>query len=94
MVQGVLTNSHEDINALIAEDFAALSGLLGDKTYFLGSQPAAVDACVFGFIQVHTHGPDTPLSRAVKKHPNLVRYADNIQRTFFADRLEKGFKLD
>lgn len=95
LVQGVLTNSHEDINALIAEDFAALAGLLGDKTYFLGPQPSAADACVFGFIQTHTHGPnDTPLSRRVRKHPNLVKFSDNIQKTYFADRLEKGFKLD
>ncbi|KAK9837988.1 hypothetical protein WJX74_009110 [Apatococcus lobatus] len=93
--QGVLTNSHEDINLLIAEDLAALSALLGDKTYFLGPQPTVADACVFGFIQTHTHGlDDTALSRAVKKHQNLVKFADNIQKTYFADRLEKGLKLD
>ena len=93
-LQGVLTNSEEDINQLIGDDLAALSNILGDKPYFLGSKPAAVDASAFGTLENYLYdGNDaSPIPAMTRKCSNLVRFVDSIRAEYYSDKLQKAGK--
>ena len=93
-MQGVLTNSEAEINQLIADDLAALSNILGDKTFFLGSQPTAADASAFGTLENYLYdGNDaTPIPAMVRNHPNLVQFVDMIRARYYADKVQKASK--
>lgn len=93
-VQGVLTNSEADINQLIDDDLAALSAILGDKPYFLGPQPSAVDASAFGTLENYLYdGNDaTPIPAMTRKYSNLVRFVDAIRADYYSDKLQKAGK--
>lgn len=93
-MQGVLTNSEADINQLINDDLAALSKILGNKTYFLGSQPSAADASAFGTLENYLYdGNDaSPIPGMVQKYPNLVQFVDSIRAEFYSDKLQKAGK--
>lgn len=93
-MQGVLTNSEADINQLIADDLAALSNILGVKTFFLGSQPTAADASAFGTLENYLYdGNDaTPIPAMVCKYPNLVQFVDMIRAEYYADKLQEDSK--
>ena len=88
-VQGVLTNSEADINQLIDDDLAALSAILGDKPYFLGSQPSAVDASAFGTLENYLYdGNDATLLPAMtRKYSNLVQFVDAVRSDYYSDKL-------
>ena len=93
-MQGVLTNSEADINQLIDEDLAALSGILGDKKFFLGSEPTAADASAFGTLENYLYdGNDAaPIPAMTRNYPNLVRFVDSIRAEYYADKLQKAGK--
>lgn len=93
-LQGVLTNSEEDINQLIDDDLAALSNILGDKPYFLGAEPAAVDASAYGTLENYLYdGNDaSPIPAMTRKYSNLVRFVDSIRAEYYSDKLQKAGK--
>ena len=93
-LQGVLTNSEGDINQLIDDDLAALSNILGDKPYFLGTQPSAVDASAFGTLENYLYdGNDaSPIPSMTRKYGNLVRFVDSIRAEYYSDKLQKAGK--
>ena len=43
-------HSERDINLMVDEGLAALSAILGDKSYLLGGQPCVADASAFGLL--------------------------------------------
>lgn len=94
VAQGILTNSEEEINQLIDDDLAALSKILGDKPYFLGSRPSAVDASAFGTLENYLYdGNDaTPVPAMTQKYSNLVRFVDKIRAEYYSDKLQKAGK--
>ena len=94
VAQGVLTNSEADINQLIDDDLAALSSILGDKPYFLGSSPSAADASAFGTLENYLYdGNDaTPIPSMVRKYSNLVRFVDLVRADYYSDKLQKPGK--
>ena len=94
VAQGVLTNSEADINQLIDDDLAALSKILGDKPYFLGSHPTAADASAFGTLENYLYdGNDATLVPAMtRKYSNLVRFVDSIRAEYYSEKLQKANK--
>ncbi len=94
VAQGVLTNSEADINQLIDDDLAALSSILGDKPYFLGSSPSAADASAFGTLENYLYdGNDaTPIPSMVRNYSNLVRFVDLVRADYYSDKLQKAGK--
>ncbi len=93
-MQGVLTNSTADINILIEEDLRALSAILGDKPYFLGSQPSAADASAFGTLENYLYdgNEESPIPAMTRKYSNLVRFVDSVRTQYYADKLGKSGK--
>ena len=49
-MQGMARHSEGDVMEVMDEGFAALSALLGDKKFLLGSEPCIADASAFGFL--------------------------------------------
>ncbi len=94
VAQGVLTNSEADINQLIDDDLAALSSILDDKPYFLGSSPSAAGASAFGTLENYLYdGNDaTPIPSMVRKYSNLVRFVDSVRADYYSDKLQKAGK--
>lgn len=67
-------------------DIDALSACLGEKKYFLGDQPAALDATAFGFL-INTRG--CPIESPLKEHglskDNLENYVDRIKGKYYSE---------
>jgi hypothetical protein len=50
LVQGIGRHVPEDINALGARSINAMADFLGDKPFFMGREPAGIDATMFAFV--------------------------------------------
>lgn len=67
-------------------DLAALSGFLGEKPYFFGEQPTALDASAFGQLCSLVRGPfDMPAQAYAKGHQNLVAFVERMEKRYFPD---------
>lgn len=76
----------EEILALGDRSLAALSLLLGDKTYFMGERPCGLDAAAFGVLaSALTPFFDSPLRRRAERYGNLVAYTDRMMGMFYPD---------
>lgn len=84
--RGMGRHSEDVIVAQGKADLDALSQLLGDRPYVLGEQPAAIDACVFGFlgVTVYVQGDD-PLYRHASSLDNLMRYCERMRARYFPE---------
>jgi glutathione S-transferase len=84
--QGLGRHSEQEIALLAAKDIAALSALLGDGPYLMGSEPCGADATAFGMIAgILTPFFDTPHRDAALAHLNLVAYRDRMMDRFYPD---------
>jgi glutathione S-transferase len=82
--QGTGRHSGEEIAALADRDIESLSDFLGDKPYFMGETITGADAVVHAFVA----GGLCPLfdgstRAAVRKHPNLVSYAERLTEHWY-----------
>jgi glutathione S-transferase len=82
--QGTGRHSHEEIHAIGAADWSAISDLLGDKPYFFGDRPTSIDAVLFGFVTSVTVFPyESPVRSHVGALTNLVAHRDRIRARYF-----------
>ncbi len=74
--------------ASLADDcLGALSQKLGDKQYFFGTQPSALDALAFSHLAPILRVPwpaAGAIVQSVKKYPNLERFVSRILNSYFA----------
>lgn len=86
--QGIGRHSKQEVLIIAEQSFSALSVMLGDKPYFFGDKPCSFDAVAFsalsGFISVDF---DNDFNNLARKYENLVRYCQNIQKTFYSSSL-------
>jgi glutathione S-transferase len=83
--QGVARHTREEVLAMTRDDLAALSGILGSKDFFLGSEPASVDASLYGLLVQLMWVPwESEVTRAAKSHPNLEAYCKRMKERFWA----------
>jgi glutathione S-transferase len=80
--------AHE-IVALATGTIDAVADYLGGKPFFMGGEPAGVDATMFAFI-AGTLCPvfETPIRTAAERHDNLTRYVGRMAARFYPDRRE------
>lgn len=82
--QGLGRHTHDDIHAMGAADWSAISELLGDSPYFFGDRATSIDAVLFGFVTAATVFPyDSPLRTHVSSLGNLVAHRDRIRARYF-----------
>ena len=81
---GIGRHSPEEIVRLAARDIDATGDYLGDKPYFMGSEPAGVDATIFAFaVGILCPLFDTPIRTAAERHDNLKRYVGRMTARFY-----------
>lgn len=68
------------------EDLDALASFLGEKPYFLGDRPTALDATAYGFLVNIVAPPvESPLKERAIGHANLVEYCRRMQMEYFPE---------
>jgi glutathione S-transferase len=75
----------DEIYAMGAADIDAVAAELGEKPFLLGSEPTSADAAVYPVIAGILVPPqfESPAKEAVKRHANLVAYAERMRARFF-----------
>jgi glutathione S-transferase len=83
--QGIGRHAEADIYALGVGDMRALAAQLGDKPFFMGSEPTGADATVYAFLANVIDTPfDSPVKQEALRHANLLDYARRMRARYFA----------
>jgi glutathione S-transferase len=84
--QGMGRHSRDEICRLAGANLKALSDILGDSKYLMGSEPCGADATAFAFVAtVICPVFDTCLKDEVARHANLMRYNERMMGQYFPD---------
>jgi|SRR5581483_5395164 len=83
--QGLGRHSRVEVYTLGNADLTALSAYLGEKPYFLGEEPTALDATAYGFLaNIFYVGYETPLEAHARALPNLRAYCDRMRQRYYS----------
>jgi glutathione S-transferase len=86
--QGFGRHSKNEILALMQENFAALSELLGNKEYFFGEKISTFDVVVYSHLSQFTLvNYDSDYNDKAKLYDNLMVYCQRIHQQFYTDIL-------
>lgn len=81
--QGLGRHSRAERMELAARDFAALSAFLGNRLFFFGDKPSALDAVASAFIaSCTTRFFDSPLPDLADQHANFQPYLRRVNELF------------
>ncbi len=84
--QGTGRHTRDDMLRLGIQSIKALSDFLGEKSYFGGTSPCALDASAYSFISgILCRVFNTPLRDEAEKHINLVNYSERMRLRFFPE---------
>jgi len=84
--QGFGRLSVQEIAALATRSIDAIADFLGEKPFFMGSEPTGVDATIFAFVAgVLCPHFDLPIRAAAARHDNLRRYVSRMTARFYPD---------
>ena len=82
--QGTGRHSRDEIYAIGCRDITALAGLLGDKPYFLGDEPASIDATGYAFLANLLWVPiDLPMRAHAATFSNLEAYCQRMKARYY-----------
>lgn len=82
--QGIGRHTAEEIEALGVQDLQALSVVLGQNDFFMGSEPTSIDACAYAFIANILFAPiHSTLSEYAKSQQNFVDYCARMKSRFY-----------
>ena len=86
-LQGIARHSLAEMDAFSFADLDSISTQLGDKPFFLGSEPTSIDCTLFGHLAQFLYIPlDFPQKAHMReKCPNLVAYVDRVRERFWPD---------
>lgn len=83
--QGMGRHSPEEISQIGIRDLTALSNFLGDKPFFMGSQPTTLDAVAYGFLPNLLWTPfESPMKEYAQTKPNLVAYCERMKQRYYS----------
>ncbi|MDP4595028.1 MAG: glutathione S-transferase family protein [Beijerinckiaceae bacterium] len=83
---GMGRHSKDEMAILGARAIASIAAILGDKPYFLGSEPCGVDATVYAFLTSCACPVfDSRLREAMAQHPNLTAYARRMTQQYLPE---------
>jgi glutathione S-transferase len=75
-----------DIVTLATQDINSIANYLGQKPYFMGTEPSGVDATIFAFAAgVLCPLFETPLRTAAERHENLKRYVGRMTARYYPE---------
>lgn len=83
---GMGRHGRAEIEALGIRSIDAMADYLGDKPYFMGPEPAGIDATVFAFAAgILCPHFETPLRTAAERRHNLRSYVGRMTARFYPD---------
>jgi glutathione S-transferase len=84
--QGIGRHVPDEIVELGVRSLTALSLLLGDKPYLMGSRPSGLDATAFAMLAgILTPFFDSPLRRKAEGFSSLTAYTDRMMRQYYPE---------
>jgi glutathione S-transferase len=84
--QGIGRHSDAEIVSLATRSIEAISAYLGQKPFFMGSEPAGIDAAMFAFVAGALCPVfDTPIRTAAEGHGNLKGYVGRMATRFYPE---------
>jgi glutathione S-transferase len=89
--QGIARHAPQETAELGDRSLSALSALLADKPYLMGTRPVGVDATAFGALAaILTPFFDSPLRRKAENYANLVAYATRLMKHHYPEHRWEG----
>ena len=83
---GMGRHTRAEIEALGSRGIDAMATYLGQKPFFMGAEPAGVDATIFAFaVSALCPEFDTPLRTAAERHDNLRRYVGRMTARYYSE---------
>lgn len=74
----------DEIHAIGRRDITALADYLGNKPFFMGDQPCALDATVYAFVANLLWAPvESPLKRHAGQYPQLEAYCARMRARYY-----------
>ena len=84
---GMGRHSRDEIAAIGMKDLTAVADFLGDKPYFMGSQPTSLDACAYAFLANVLWVPyEMPLKSHARKFPQLEAYCQRMKARYYSEK--------
>lgn len=81
---GMGRHSRNEIVAIGIKDLTAAADLLGDKPYFMGAQPSALDATAYAFLANVLWVPvESPLKAHARQYPQLEAYCRRMKARYY-----------
>jgi glutathione S-transferase len=81
---GIARYTSAELRQLVSADLAALARMLGDKRYFFGDRPSAVDGAGYGVLaSLATRYFDSEFPDLVAAHANLSAYIGRMEQAYF-----------
>jgi glutathione S-transferase len=82
---GMGRHSRDEIYELGKRDLTAIADFLGDKPFFMGSEPTSVDAAAYAYLaNTVMVDLDSPLKPHVNARPALRAYCDRMRARYYA----------
>jgi len=86
-MQGLGRHTADEIYRMGEADIDALAAFLDDKPWFLGSEPATLDATAYGFLANILGAPiESRIKHRVQQHRNLVDYCARVRARCYGAR--------
>lgn len=84
---GIGKHTKEEIYSIAESDLRSVSLLLGDKEFFMGSEPTTIDCTMFGLLASFVYGAKgSPQEKLIQEElKNLVDFCDRMKRDFWLD---------
>ena len=84
---GIGKHSKEEIYGIAEDDLRSISALLGDKEFFMGSEPTTIDCTMFGLLANFVYGASgCPQDKLIQEElKNLVDFCDRMKLNYWLD---------
>lgn len=84
---GMGRHTKDEVYSIGKKDLAALSQLLGEKEFILGSNPSSYDCSFFGLLaNIISSGLESPLSQFIQENAkNLIQYCERMKELYWQD---------
>ncbi|XP_061192854.1 failed axon connections homolog [Saccostrea echinata] len=84
---GIGRHTQDEVWTIAVDDMTAISNFLGNKEFFMGSEPSEVDCAMFGMLSmIILNMPNSKHDRYVRENlPNIVRYCERMKQRFWPD---------
>jgi len=84
--QGLLRHSDNEIMEAARRDWQAVLTVMSDGPFFFGSEPAGIDATLFGTLATTLLTPvPSPIREFLEAQPKLVAYTERMRACFFPE---------